>query len=43
LIERSNIGGTCVNTGCTPTTTMVARRGSGLPRSSRKRLRRPHR
>ncbi|MFC2081908.1 mercuric reductase [Candidatus Bipolaricaulota bacterium] len=24
LIERANIGGTCVNTGCTPTKTMIA-------------------
>ena len=24
LIERKNVGGTCVNTGCTPTKTMVA-------------------
>src|SRR6266852_8424900 len=24
LVERGNLGGTCVNTGCTPTKTMVA-------------------
>jgi pyruvate/2-oxoglutarate dehydrogenase complex dihydrolipoamide dehydrogenase (E3) component len=24
LIEREHIGGTCINTGCTPTKTMVA-------------------
>src|SRR5260370_3045962 len=24
LIERAQIGGTCINTGCTPTKTMVA-------------------
>src|SRR5438094_1834905 len=24
LIERKNVGGTCINTGCTPTKTMVA-------------------
>ena len=24
LIERANVGGTCVNTGCTPTKTMIA-------------------
>jgi pyruvate/2-oxoglutarate dehydrogenase complex dihydrolipoamide dehydrogenase (E3) component len=24
LIERSNLGGTCVNVGCTPTKTMIA-------------------
>jgi pyruvate/2-oxoglutarate dehydrogenase complex dihydrolipoamide dehydrogenase (E3) component len=24
LVERSNLGGTCVNTGCTPTKTMIA-------------------
>src|SRR6266852_9767347 len=24
LIERGNLGGTCINTGCTPTKTMVA-------------------
>src|SRR5215470_3259999 len=24
LIEKENLGGTCVNTGCTPTKTMVA-------------------
>ncbi|HEY6376651.1 MAG TPA: FAD-dependent oxidoreductase, partial [Edaphobacter sp.] len=24
MIERSNVGGTCINTGCTPTKTMVA-------------------
>ena len=24
LIERSHLGGTCINTGCTPTKTMVA-------------------
>src|SRR5713101_6053350 len=24
LIEREHLGGTCVNTGCTPTTTMIA-------------------
>ncbi len=24
LVERSNLGGTCINTGCTPTKTMVA-------------------
>ncbi|MFZ0037252.1 MAG: mercuric reductase [Candidatus Acidiferrales bacterium] len=25
LVEKGNIGGTCINTGCTPTKTMVAR------------------
>ena len=25
LIERANVGGTCINTGCTPTKTMVHR------------------
>ena len=24
LVEKSNLGGTCINTGCTPTKTMVA-------------------
>src|SRR5438034_5466887 len=24
LVERSHLGGTCINTGCTPTKTMVA-------------------
>ena len=24
LIERSRVGGTCVNTGCTPTKTLIA-------------------
>src|SRR6266581_7827916 len=24
LLERGNLGGTCINTGCTPTKTMVA-------------------
>src|SRR5499427_5202195 len=25
MVERGNVGGTCVNTGCTPTKTMVHR------------------
>src|SRR5271170_1130238 len=25
IVEKGNIGGTCINTGCTPTKTMVAR------------------
>src|SRR5215475_4823335 len=25
LVERGNVGGTCVNTGCTPTKTMIHR------------------
>jgi len=25
LIEKKNVGGTCINTGCTPTKTMVHR------------------
>ena len=28
LIERGEIGGTCVNSGCTPTKTMAASAGS---------------
>ena len=30
LAERRDLGGTCVNTGCTPTKTLVARASIGL-------------
>jgi pyruvate/2-oxoglutarate dehydrogenase complex dihydrolipoamide dehydrogenase (E3) component len=37
VIERSAFGGTCVNTGCIPTKTMVASAYAARSRRSRRR------
>ena len=43
IIERKLFGGTCVNTGCTPTKTLVASALRGTCCTSRRRLRRQDR
>ena len=40
VIERKLFGGTCVNTGCTPTKTLVASAYAAHTRPPRRRLRR---
>ena len=43
IIERDRFGGTCVNTGCTPTKTLVAERLCRAHGAARRRLRFQHR
>ncbi len=43
IIERGLFGGTCVNTGCIPTKTLVASARSGLHGATRRGVRRQHR
>ncbi len=39
IIERKRFGGTCVNTGCIPTKTLVASAVCGPSNTARRRLR----
>ena len=43
IIERDRFGGTCVNTGCMPTKTMVASAYAAHMARARRRVRRQHR
>lgn len=42
-VDRRLIGGTCVNTGCKPTKTLVASAYAAQSGAARRRLRRDHR
>ena len=43
MIERKLFGGTCVNTGCMPTKTLVASAYAAHVGAARRRIRRAHR